>query len=62
MSCGHCVRAVNDALHDLEGVTVEGVEIGEARLAYDPDRVDPRRIRTVLEEEGYSVEGSETGR
>lgn len=62
MSCGHCLHAVSGALSGLEGVTVERVEIGSARVAYDPQRVDPGRIRKAVEEEGYTVAASQPGR
>jgi copper chaperone CopZ len=35
MSCGHCVSRVQKALSRLEGVHVDQVEIGSARVTYD---------------------------
>ncbi len=55
MSCGHCVRAVTRALLGLEGVEVEQVGIGSARLGYDPARTGPERIASAVAEEGYTV-------
>lgn len=55
MSCGHCARAVERALQALEGVEVERVEVGSARLAYDPARVGPEQIAAAVEAEGYTV-------
>ena len=55
MSCGHCVRAVEDALADLSGVEVEEVAIGLARVRYDPDSVSRDQIVHAVEEEGYVV-------
>lgn len=55
MTCDHCVRGVRKALEELGGVQVEAVEIGSARVAYDPEQVGPDQIRGAVEEEGYSV-------
>lgn len=55
MSCGHCVRAVDTALRDLDGVTVEAVQIGEATVQFDPATVAPDRILATLEDEGYDA-------
>jgi copper chaperone len=60
MSCGHCVGAVRQALGRVAGVQVEQVEIGSARVAYDPERTRPEELREVVEEEGYRVRGMES--
>jgi copper chaperone len=61
MSCGHCVSAVERALERKAGVRVEQVEIGSARVAYDPERIRPEELREAVEEEGYRVRGMEDG-
>ena len=55
MSCGHCVSRVQKALTRVEGVHVDQVEIGSARVSYDPAQVSPRRIREAVEEAGFDV-------
>jgi len=55
MSCGHCTRAVSRALHGLDGVLVETVEIGSATLRYDPARIGPKQIVRVIDGEGFSA-------
>lgn len=55
MSCGHCLRAVNDALTGVEGVHVEQVNVGSAVIAYDPAVVKPEAIEAAVVEEGYKV-------
>jgi copper chaperone CopZ len=55
MSCGHCVMAVRQALSALEGLDVEHVEIGSARISYDPAQVDDDTLARALEEAGYSL-------
>jgi len=55
MSCGHCVKAVDQALKSLAGVQVEQVNVGSAVVAYDPAAVQPAAIEAVVVEEGYRV-------
>ncbi len=56
MSCEHCVKAVENALKEIDGVTVRNVEIGRAVVAYDDDQVKGAEVVAALEEEGYRVE------
>ncbi|HJR42836.1 MAG TPA: cation transporter [Gemmatimonadaceae bacterium] len=53
MSCGHCVAAVKSALAKMDGVAVEQVDIGSARVTYDPARVTPEQIVDAVNDEGY---------
>jgi copper chaperone CopZ len=46
---------VRKALEEVEGVKVESVDIGEARLTWDPGRVDRERIVAAIETVGYSA-------
>ena len=55
MSCGHCVRAVKDALGELDGVRVERVEVGSAAVGYDAAKVAPDAILAAVEEAGYEA-------
>lgn len=55
MTCGHCVRGVDQALRRLAGVEVEKVEIGSAIVAYDPAAVKPEQMEEAISEEGYEV-------
>lgn len=55
MSCGHCVAAVNGALHRLDGVEVQEVKIGSATVAYDPAAVTPEQISAAIADEGYAA-------
>lgn len=36
MSCGHCVKAVQQALATVDGATAEQVAIGSATVVFDP--------------------------
>ena len=55
MTCGHCVRAVSQALAGLEGVQVEQVQVGKAVVNYDESRLSGDRIAEVVEDAGYAV-------
>jgi len=59
MSCGHCVRAVNDALRDVEGIRVDDVTVGSATVAYDPAAIPADRVRAAvtdaIEDAGYEA-------
>ena len=55
MSCDHCVRAVRQALEGVDGATVESVELGTARVRYDPERTTPARLAEAVSDEGYAA-------
>ena len=57
MSCGHCIEAVKRALNEVEGVEHHEVEIGVARVNFDPQVTDREKIGEVIEEAGYPVVG-----
>ncbi|PIQ63209.1 MAG: copper resistance protein CopZ [Bacteroidetes bacterium CG12_big_fil_rev_8_21_14_0_65_60_17] len=61
MSCGHCVRAVEEALGALHGVRVASVEMGRAVVETDANDVTAAALRNAVEEEGYTVTSAETG-
>jgi copper chaperone len=58
MTCGHCVKAVTEALEGQDGVTRADVDLtaGRARVEYDEGRVTPRELAAVVAEEGYEAE------
>ena len=56
MSCGHCVASVRRALGGLDGVTVEDVKVGSARVTYDPARSGPGAIAEAVRDEGYEAQ------
>ena len=56
MHCEHCVAAVRDALEAVEGVRLESVEIGQARLRYRPDETSRQQIEQAIEEAGYQAQ------
>ena len=55
MSCGHCVMHVKKELSKLNGLTIENVEIGKARVQYDEAKVTSDQISKAIEEAGYKL-------
>jgi copper chaperone len=58
MTCGHCVKAVTEALQSQNGVSRAEVDLtaGRAQVEYDESRVTPRELANVVTEEGYAAE------
>lgn len=54
MTCGHCVRAVENTLKRLPGVREVRVTVGEAVITTE-GLPDMAAIRHALQEEGYEV-------
>ena len=59
MSCSHCIDAVEGELKQIDGLTVEEVGIGRARVRYDASEVSPGAIESAIDEAGYSVQSVE---
>jgi copper chaperone len=54
MSCGHCVMHVKQALDDVDGLEVEEVQVGKARVWYDDETI-AKVLSEKVEEAGYKV-------
>lgn len=54
MTCHHCVKAVVMELDKLD-ITSHQVDIGEAIVEYDENKVDEKQIVNAIEEAGYKV-------
>ncbi len=57
MSCEHCVRAVKNAVEDLEGAVSAKVELSAktAEVEYDENILDKKNIIEAIKEEGYDA-------
>ena len=55
MSCNHCVMSVKNALASKEGVVVESVEIGSAKVQYNPDQIAHGALVEAIEDIGFDV-------
>jgi copper chaperone len=54
MSCSHCVMAVEKELNKLD-VKKKKVEIGSAKIEFDPDKVSEEDIKNSITDAGYIV-------
>ena len=55
MSCGHCVAAVQKALAEVHGVTVESVQIGSATVVLDPALTTRSAVEAAIGAAGYDM-------
>jgi len=55
MHCAACVRRVTDALSGVEGVEVESVEVGSAKVAFEPKQTSPGQIASAVNRIGFSA-------
>lgn len=55
MTCEHCVRAVRGRLEKTDGVKVGDVQIGSAKLEYDPAKTNVDAIEDAIADEGYTA-------
>ena len=57
MSCGHCKAAVEKAVGALPGVGLADVDLGTKTLIveFDSSQTTLEQIKTVVDEEGYTV-------
>lgn len=55
MHCGGCVNRVTVALKRVEGVDVRSVEVGSARVAFDPEMTSKEEILEAINRIGFSA-------
>ena len=53
MHCGACVRRVTTALQAVPGVQVGSVEVGSAKLAFDPEEATAQEIAAAVNGIGF---------
>ncbi|WP_404332225.1 copper chaperone CopZ [Mesobacillus maritimus] len=58
MSCGHCVKAVEGSVGQLDGVNQVNVKLDEAlvEVAFNESKVSLDKIKETIEDQGYDVE------
>ena len=61
MSCGACVRHVEQALRAVPGVSVQGVRVGGADVAYDPANTSEQAILSSVTDAGYPARKATAG-
>lgn len=55
MSCGHCVRAITQAIKTLDASAEVEVNLASG-LVQVSDGLDREQVQAAIREEGYSVE------
>lgn len=57
MSCGHCVKAVEDSVGSLAGVESVSVNLdaGTVDVSHDTAAADRKKIEETIEDQGYDV-------
>jgi copper chaperone len=55
MHCGACVRRVTDALQKVDGVELGSVEVGSAKLAFDPEESTADQIAAAVNRIGFQA-------
>lgn len=55
MHCGSCVRRVTAALQAIPSLQVEAVEVGSARVRYNPDETTPEAIVAGINRIGFQA-------
>lgn len=58
MSCGHCVKAVEESVAKLSGVNDVKVDLesSSVEIAYESDKVNLQQITDTIEDQGYDVQ------
>jgi len=55
MHCGACVRRVTDALQKVDGVELGSVEVGSAKLAFNPEEATADQIAAAVNRIGFQA-------
>ena len=57
MSCGHCVKAVEGCVAELQGINEVKVDLENAQVtvAFDTAKVAIETIKEAIEEQGYDI-------
>lgn len=57
MSCGHCVKAVEESVGKLTGVETVSVNLdaGTVEVTHDAAATDRKSIEETIEDQGYDV-------
>lgn len=57
MSCGHCVKAVEGSVGELQGVKKVSVDLamGKVDIEFDANLVSLNTIKETIDDQGYDV-------
>lgn len=57
MSCGHCVKSVEDALKNVGAAGTVDLSAKTITVQYDESKLNLDAIKTAIEDQGYDVVG-----
>lgn len=55
MHCGACVRRVTNALQTVAGVQLDSVDVGSARMTFDPAQASVENILSAINGIGFQA-------
>lgn len=55
MSCNHCITHVKNSLGTIDGLEIEDVQVGKARVWFDDKKVAKETIAEKVDEAGYTL-------
>ncbi len=55
MSCNHCVKAVKNALGELEGVSRVDVDLEAKKVEVEGENLVDEKLKEAIEDAGYDV-------
>ncbi|GAF64758.1 copper chaperone CopZ [Bacillus sp. TS-2] len=57
MSCGHCVKAIEENVGELKGVSAVKVDLSSSKveIQFDANQVSISDIEKTIEDQGYEV-------
>jgi len=57
MTCGHCVKRVENALLEIDGVNSVVVNLNEKRAMVEADdKIEDQLLKDAIDDVGYTVE------
>lgn len=56
MSCGHCVRAVTEAVHEVDGAAMVQVDLPTSMVTVQSS-AEPAALGAAITDAGYEVQG-----
>ncbi len=55
MTCGHCEKAVKEALGELDGVNKVEVDLTSGKVTVQGEGLEDSKLREAVDEAGYEV-------
>jgi copper chaperone len=55
MTCGHCLRMVQQALTSLDGVKLDELRLGKAVVTFDESTISSDAVAEAVRDAGYEV-------